>query len=148
MVTFQKDAYQVDVGTGYLLDVAAEEMIMHLSKSIVPEILNITDPLNSGEKLYFSLLFDGLSNDKTMDEKELYLIKTCNLGKPSYNVFALEQPDDADAESLKSSLHNPFKKANFFIDQKSREIGFGSDRTNKTKLYIAMKKQRLVIIYP
>ena len=45
-MTFQKDVYHVDVGTGYLLDVAAKEMIMYLSKSIVTE--NIVDPLNSG----------------------------------------------------------------------------------------------------
>ena len=82
LVTFQKDGCHVDVRTGYLLDVAAKEMIMHLSKSIVAE--KILDPLNSCERLYFSLIFDGSSNGKTMDEKELYyLIKTCDLGKPS-----------------------------------------------------------------
>ena len=141
MVTFQKDMYHVDVGTGYLSDVAAKEMIMYLSKSIVAE--NITDPLHSGERLYFSLLFDGSSNAKTIDEKELYLIKTCDLEKPSYNVLALEQLDAADAKGLKSSLDNAVKKANFSIDRKSWEIGLGSDGTNTNKALYCIEKAEI-----
>ena len=128
----------VDVGTGYLSDVATKEMNMYLSKSIVAE--KILDPINSGERLYFSLLFDGSSNAKTMDENELFLIKTCDLGKPSYSVLAPEQPDDADAEGLKSSLDNTVKKAKFSIDRKSREISLGSDGTNTNKALYRIEK--------
>ena len=142
LVTFQKDMYHIDVQTGYLSNVAAKEMIMYLSKSIEAE--NITDPVNSRERLYFSLLLDGSSNAKTMNEKELYyLIKNCNLGKPSYNVLALEQPNDADAEGLKSSLDNAVKKANFPIDQKLREPGLGSDGTNTNKALYRIEKAEI-----
>ena len=141
LVTFQKDMYHIDVRTGYLSNVAAKEMIMYLSKSIEAE--NIMDPVNSRERLYFSLLFDGSSNAKTIDEKELYLIKTCDLGKPSYNVLALEQPNDADAEGLKSSLDNAVKKANFPIDQKLQEPGLGSDGTNTNKALYHIEKAEI-----
>ena len=74
---------------------------MFLSKSIVAE--NITDPLNSELRIYFSLLFDGSSSAKTMDEKELYVVKTYDNGKARFDVLALEQPDDANANGLKDS---------------------------------------------
>ena len=58
----------------------------------------------SGDRTYFSLLTDGSSSAKTMDEKELYVIKTCDKGKPRFDVLALEQPDDPGAKGLKESL--------------------------------------------
>ena len=58
----------------------------------------------SGDRTYFSLLTDGSSSANTMDEKELYVIKTCDKGKSRLDVLALEQPDDADAKDLKESL--------------------------------------------
>ena len=61
--------------------------------------------------------------------------------------MALEQPNSGDAKGLKSSLDNAVKNTNFSIDRKSQETGLESDRKNTTKLYIALKKQRLVIIY-
>ena len=67
MVTFKKEVHNVDLGTGYLSKDSAQEMIMYLSKSIVLE--NIAEPRNTGERLYFSLLFDGSSSAKTMNEK-------------------------------------------------------------------------------
>jgi hypothetical protein len=39
-----------------------------------------------------------------MDEKEVYVIKTCNQGKPRFDVLALQQPEDADAKGLKSKI--------------------------------------------
>ena len=58
----------------------------------------------SGDRTYFSLLTDGSSSAKTMDEKELYVIKTCDKGKPRFDVLALEQPDDPGAKGLKENL--------------------------------------------
>ena len=46
---------------------------MYLSKAKLLE--EITEPLNKKTCLYYSLLTDGSSSAKTMDEKELVLIK-------------------------------------------------------------------------
>ena len=102
LVRFHKDVYKVDEGTGYLNNNAAQKMLLYLSKSIIAE--HITEPLNMGQRLYFSILFDGSSSAKTMDEKEVYVIKTCDQGKPRCDILALEQPDDAGTKGLKSSL--------------------------------------------
>ena len=85
------------------------------------------------ERLYFSILFDGSTSAKTMDEKEVYVIKTCDQGKPRCDILALDQPDDAGAKGLKSSLDCAISKANLTVDRESREIGLGSDGTNTNK---------------
>ena len=104
---------------------------------------NITQPLNSGDQKYFSLLTDVSSNAKTMDEKELYVIKTCDKGKPRFDVLALEQPDDAGANSLKESLDNAVKKANLSTDKKTHKIGLGSDGTNANKVLYKLEKEEI-----
>ena len=75
LVTSKKEVHNVDLGTAYFSKCSAQEMIMYLSKSIVLE--NITEPLNTGERLYFSWLFDGSSSATTIDEKKVYIIKPC-----------------------------------------------------------------------
>ena len=72
---FEKNIHGVNLGGGYLRRLACTEMIHFLAKDILYR--NITNPLNSGEKHFYSLS-DGSSNAKTMDEKELILIKTCD----------------------------------------------------------------------
>ena len=114
LVRFDKDVCKVDVGTGYLNNNAAQKMLPYLSKSIIAE--HITEPLNMGERLYFSILFDGSSSAKTMDKKKVYVIKTCDQGKPRCDILALEQPDDAGAKGLKSSLDCAISKANLTVD--------------------------------
>ena len=140
---FEKEVYKVDVGTGYLNKTAAQEILLFLSKSMVAE--NITEPLNSGDRTYFSLLTDGSSSAKTMEEKELYVIKSCDKGKPIFDVLALEQPDDAGAKGLKESLDNAVKMVNSSTDRKTQEIGLGSDRKTQTKFCINLKKKKQVI---
>ena len=107
---------------------------MFLSKSIVAQ--NITDPLNSESRIYFSLLFDGSSSAKTMDEKELYVIKTCDNGKARFDVLALEQPDDTNANGLKNFLDSALSKGNFTFGRKHREIGLGSHGTNTFSVFL------------
>ena len=141
LVRFEKDFHKVDLGTGYLNRQACHEMVIHLSKSLIIE--NITEPLNEGERLYFSLLFDGSSSAKTMDEKEVYIIKTCDKGTPRYDVLALEQPDDANALGLKKSLDDAVSKAKFTFDRKNREIGLGSDGTNTNKALFRLEKEQI-----
>ena len=141
MVKFGKEVHKVDVGTGYLSTNAAQEMVMLLSKSIITE--NITDPLNSVSRIYFSLLFDGSLSAKTRDEKDLYIIKTCDNGKARFDVLALEQPDDADANGLKNSLDSALSKENFTFKQKHREIGLGSDGANTNKALYHIRKEEV-----
>ena len=140
LVRFEKEILNVDVGMGYLNKTAAQEILLFLSKSVLVE--NVTEPLNSGERMYFSLLTDGFSSAKTMNEKEHYVVKTCDKGKPKFNVIAPEQPDDAGAKGLQESLDNAVKKMNLTIDRKTHEIGLGSDGTNTNKaLYILEKDE-------
>ena len=139
LVCFEKEVYKVDVGTGYLNKTAAQEILFFLSKSMITE--NITEPLNSGDRTYFSLLTNGSYSAKTMEEKELYVIKTCDKGKPRFDVLALEQPDDAGTKDLKESLDNAVEKANFSIDRKTHEIGLGSDGTNTNKVLHKLEKK-------
>ena len=73
LVCFEKEVYKVNVRTGYLNKTAVQEILLFLSKSMITE--NIMEPLNSGGRTYFSLLTDGSSSAKTMDKKELYVIK-------------------------------------------------------------------------
>ena len=88
LVHFEKDYHNVQLGSGYLSKDAAQEILQYISNSILEE--KVTLPLNSGKRCYFSLLFDGSSSVKTMDEKELYVIKTCANGIPQFEVLALE----------------------------------------------------------
>jgi hypothetical protein len=141
LVRFDKDVYKVDLGTGYLNNNAAQKILLYLSKSVVAE--HITEPLNNGERLYFSILFDGSSSAKTMDEKEVYVIKTCDQGKPRFDVLALQQPEDADAKGLKSSLDCAIDKAKLTVDRKSREIGLGSDGTNTNKALYRLEMEEI-----
>ena len=104
---------------------------------------NITEPLNSGDRAYFSLLTDGSSSAKTMGEKELYVIMTCDKGKPRFDVLALEQPEEASAKGLKESLNNAVKKAKLSIDTKTHKIGLGSDGTNTNKVLYKLEKKEI-----
>ena len=53
-------------------------MVDYLAKSI--RIKSITEPLNSSTIRYYSVMNDGSSSSKTMDEKELFLMKTARSG--------------------------------------------------------------------
>ena len=51
--------------------------------------------------IYFSLYYDDSSIAKTMDEKELCVIKTCQEGMPCFQVASLEEPENTGAAGLK-----------------------------------------------
>ncbi|CAB4013601.1 Hypothetical predicted protein [Paramuricea clavata] len=78
-----------------------------------------------------------------MDEKEVYVIKTCDQGKPRFDVLALQQPEDADGKGLKSSLDCAIDKAKLTVDRKLREIGLGSDGTNTNKALYRLEKEEI-----
>ena len=141
MVRFEKDVHKVGLGTVYLNRQSGTEMISYLSKAIVME--NITELLNKGEQKYYSLLFDGSSSAKAINEKEVYVIKTCDSGEPRFDVLALEQPDDAGAAGLKVAPDKAISKGSFSFDCRSTEIGLGSDGTNRSKALYCFEKDEI-----
>ena len=72
---FEKDYHGVDLGNGFLTDKAGVEIMKYIS--ISQRIKNITEPLNENILNYYSILFDGASSSKCVDEKELFVIKSC-----------------------------------------------------------------------
>ena len=141
LVCFEKEVYKVDVRTGYLNKTAAHEILLFLSKSITE---NITETLNSGDRTYFSFLTENSSCAKTMAEKELYVVKPCDKGKPRFDILVLEQSDDAGAKGLKQSLDNAVQKAKLSTDRKTHEIRLGSDGTNTNKVLYKLEKEEIV----
>ena len=88
---FEKTYHEVDLGDSYILDTACAEMVKYISKSM--KVKNITEPLNNGETIYnyYSVRNDGSSSAKTMDEKELFLIKNAPSGIPKFSIMSLEE---------------------------------------------------------
>ena len=116
----------VNLGTGYLSDTAGSEIIHYLSKSI--KLDNITNPINDGLIKYYSIIMsDGSSSTKTMDEKELFLMKTASTGVPKFSVISLEEVENAHAEGLKLAMENSVGKLNLTVDRKDKELGICTD---------------------
>ena len=122
---FEKDVHGVDLGGGYLTRTACTEIIHFLAKNEMKE--NITEPLNSGKRHYYSLLSDGSSNAKTMDEKELVLIKTCDDGRPVFHVLGLQVVEEGNAPGIANAIQDAVNKASFTFDRREKEIGLCTD---------------------
>ena len=76
--------------------------MQYLTKCIISS--NITTLLNDSlvqYVQYYSANSDGSSSAKTMNEKELYIMKTASKGVVKFHVMSLEEPDEANAEGLK-----------------------------------------------
>ena len=71
---------------------------------------------------YYSVHNDGSSSAKTMDEKELYIIKTAHKGDVKFHVMSLEEPSKANEEGLKAALENSIMKLELNINQKEQEV--------------------------
>ena len=91
------------------------------------KVKNITEPLNNGETNYYSVMNDGSGSAKTMDEKELFLIKTAPSGIPKFSVMSLEEVEDVDAEGLKVALEKSLEKLSLTKERKLQEIGMCTD---------------------
>ena len=80
---------------------------------------NITKPLNTD---FINIkVFDGTSSAKCIDKKELFMIKTCMEGNPTFNVMSLEQPKECDTPGIKEAMQNSISKMNFtFLCKKKR----------------------------
>ena len=101
----------MDIGSGYTDRTSYSEIIHYLAKS--KRLNKITEPLNSGEKRYYSLLSDGPSNAKTMDEKELVLIKTCESGKPAFNILALMVVEEGNSDTIFMAIEGAIAEGEF-----------------------------------
>ena len=88
---------------------------------------NITEPLNDNIINYYSVLFDGASSAKCIDEKELFMTKTCVEGSPTFNVMSLEEPEECTAAGIKEAMENSISKMKFNFPRKQKEIGMCSD---------------------
>ena len=100
-------------------------MVKYLSKSTL--LTNITEPLNENRISYYGVMNDGSSSTKTMDEKELFVIKTAATGVPKFSVMSLEDVADANAEGLKTALENLVGKLNLTVQCKDKELGLCTD---------------------
>ena len=101
---FGKNHHNVDLGSSYLTDKAGTEIMKYISLS--ERFKKITQPLNENIVNYYSILFDGASSAKCVDEKELFIMKTCVQGKPTFNVMSLEEPDECNADGINEAMKN------------------------------------------
>ena len=122
---FEKDIHNVDLGESYLTGTACAEMVTYLSKSIL--LNNITEPLNENRINYYSVMSDGSSSAKTMDEKQLFVIKTATTGVPKLSVMSLEEVADSNAEGLKRAFEHSIGKLNLTVRREDKELGLCTD---------------------
>ena len=72
--------------------------------------------------MFYSVLFDCASSAKCIDEKELFMIKTCVEGTPTLNVMSLEQPKECDAPGIEEAMQNSISKMNFTFPCKKKSL--------------------------
>ena len=119
---FEKEFHNVDLRNSYLSDPSCHKMLTYLSGSITTN--NITKPLNDGTIWYYSIHNDSSSSVKTMDKKELFIIKTAHKGEVKFNVISLEETNKASAVGLKAALENLIMKLGLNIKRKERQVCF------------------------
>ena len=96
----RKFQFPVDLGNGFLTDKAGVEIMKYIS--ISQRIKNIMQPLNENILNYYSVLFDGASSSKCVDEKELFVIKLCLEGKPIFHICLLKSPRGVVLKGLRN----------------------------------------------
>ncbi|XP_041364478.1 uncharacterized protein LOC121379880 [Gigantopelta aegis] len=122
---FEVDVHKVDLGSEYLTKRAARNMCRFLTQKIKQD--EITNPLNSAKSHYFSLMSDRCTCTESMEIKEVFVIKTCNAGKPSFQVMSIEDVDNTNVHCLKKALEQSVGKQNFLFERRFHQIGNGSD---------------------
>ena len=116
---------KVDTGSAYTNHTDCSEFVHYLSKSSL--LTKIANPLNENIINYYAIMNDGSSSAKTMDEKELFVIKTADTRIPKCSVLSLEEVEEADAEGLKMSLEKSLSKLNLNFPRENKEIGMCTD---------------------
>ena len=76
-----KNLMVVNLGNSYLTRKAGTEIVHYLSRSLM--LKKVTEPINGSEIRYYSILNDVTSSAKTMDENELFLVKSAPTGVPN-----------------------------------------------------------------
>ena len=135
----KKNVRKVDLGIGFLNDKSGQELILFLSSFLLRK--NVVDPLNDGTRLYFCLLYDGASSAKTSDEKELYIINTCNNGRSQFHVLSVQEPDDTGSQGLHEALEKATDCSNFKFNRSERQVGIGSDGASTNLALCALLKE-------
>ena len=69
----------------------------------------------------------GVVSTKTIDEKELFLIKAASSGTLKFWIISLEEVENADAEGLKVALKKSVSKLNLTKERRLQEIGMCTD---------------------
>ena len=59
---------------------------------------------------------------KTMDENDLFIMKSKPNGIIQFNILRLEEPEEANAEGLKAALEKSLDKLNLEIKRSEREV--------------------------
>ena len=108
MAKFEKNVHKVDLGDDYLTRIAAKEMVICLSQCVINK--RLVEPSNNNTIHYnYGIMNDGSSSAKTVDERELFLIKTVEAGLPRYSVLSLAEVAEATAEGVNGSLKSSFE---------------------------------------
>ena len=132
---FYKEFHNVDLGNSYLSGAYCQKLLTYLTRSIITN--NITKPLDDGTIQYYSIHNDGSSSAKTMDEKELFIIKMAQKGEVKFNVMPLEEPNEANAEVLKEALENSIIKLALNIQRKTKRGMLHFNCTQTTLLFFS-----------
>lgn len=118
---FGTKKWRVDLGNAYTNRKACAEMAHHISEANF--ITNVVEPLGSRQCNFFSIFCDGPSSAKTVDEKEIIVVKICKDGEPEFYVLGLEDPDSG----LKKALDSYLVRAKLNDMGETSEIGIGTD---------------------
>ena len=86
----------------------------------------LTESINGSEIRYYSILNDGISSAKTMDENKLFLVKSAPTGVPNFAVLSVEEVAEADHEGLKAALGS-MEKVDITINRSDKETGMCSN---------------------
>ena len=140
LAKFEIDVHKVDLGSEYLTTKAAWIMFQVIAQNIKQD--EITNSMNIAQCRYFSVMHDGYTSTKTMKTKEVFVIKTCNAGKPSFQVMSVEDLDTTSVQCLKKSLDRSIKKLNFLLNRTHHQIGHGSNKVAvKDELFSLEQKE-------
>ena len=71
---------------------------------------------------YYSIHNDESSSAKTMDEKELFIMKIAHKYEVKFHAMSLEKPDEANTEGLKAALETSIMKLAINIERKNIEV--------------------------
>ena len=123
LVKFNKNLMSVNQRNSYLTRKAGTEIVHYLSRSSM--LKKLTEPINGSEIRYYSILNDGISSAKTMDENKLFLVKSAPTGVPNFAVLSVEEVAEADHEGLKAALGS-MEKVDITINRSDKETGMCS----------------------